>query len=546
MLNLFAATGHINYAKCARLYLQKMNELPETHPWLHQQFVEGKHAVTRTGNNWTAVPTDQSIEQSLMRSAKSRGGLTRGRGFNESVRNLWVLSLSHSARLDHALNEFAGLHGNKEIGNKELGKARQASDMEHTSVVYNWLSQRNPFLVEDTKLYSLSTGIVSNTNNDDVNCERAEEIGKAIQQSFDNKTISQCCIKRKNLINPLSSLVKIKSKKDQSVPIDNQVMFIRLVAIKDRVDSFESLFKHELTTTPASLFKGGTMRKTKKSALLKVLLPDNARLYDEYGYSCGTTVVDGGALLHRLRWMKDTTFSSVANLYYGYICRNYKNPTVIFDGYENATTKDHERARRNSIPQSSFVAIIPDNLIPYTQNRYFSLEDNKKEFVKFLSNYLGEKGVELVNCKGDADSEIVRVALSIARQNVGTTAVVADDTDIAVMLLYHYTDEMDDIFLLQPNSNSMWSMKKSQNQIMDIKEHLLFIHAFSGCDTTSSTYEKGKASAVAQLRKSVQLRQCSRVITSVESTPHEVGTAAIKAFKIVYGAPIQQPLAKAR
>ena len=32
MLNLFAATGHINYAKSARLYIQQMRELQETHP----------------------------------------------------------------------------------------------------------------------------------------------------------------------------------------------------------------------------------------------------------------------------------------------------------------------------------------------------------------------------------------------------------------------------------------------------------------------------------------------------------------------------------
>ena len=34
MLNLFAATGHMNYAKCARLYLQEMQGLSETHPWV--------------------------------------------------------------------------------------------------------------------------------------------------------------------------------------------------------------------------------------------------------------------------------------------------------------------------------------------------------------------------------------------------------------------------------------------------------------------------------------------------------------------------------
>ena len=35
MLNLFAATGHIHYAKSARLYLQQMSELPIKHPDLH-------------------------------------------------------------------------------------------------------------------------------------------------------------------------------------------------------------------------------------------------------------------------------------------------------------------------------------------------------------------------------------------------------------------------------------------------------------------------------------------------------------------------------
>ena len=46
MINLFAATGHINYAKSSRLYLQLMYELPTDHPWLYHCFVEqGFHAV---------------------------------------------------------------------------------------------------------------------------------------------------------------------------------------------------------------------------------------------------------------------------------------------------------------------------------------------------------------------------------------------------------------------------------------------------------------------------------------------------------------------
>ena len=49
MINLFAATGHINYAKCARLYLQFMLKLPSDYPWLNKYFVEnGYHTIRKS------------------------------------------------------------------------------------------------------------------------------------------------------------------------------------------------------------------------------------------------------------------------------------------------------------------------------------------------------------------------------------------------------------------------------------------------------------------------------------------------------------------
>ena len=86
MLNLFATTGHINYAKSSRLYLQLMRELPNNHPWLYGCFIkQGFHTVRRTDRYWAGLWTDLVIEQVMMRSIKSRGGLTRGRGVTESV-----------------------------------------------------------------------------------------------------------------------------------------------------------------------------------------------------------------------------------------------------------------------------------------------------------------------------------------------------------------------------------------------------------------------------------------------------------------------------
>ena len=46
MLNFYAATGHISYAKSVRLYLQMMINLKHDYPWLHVQFTEhGYHSV---------------------------------------------------------------------------------------------------------------------------------------------------------------------------------------------------------------------------------------------------------------------------------------------------------------------------------------------------------------------------------------------------------------------------------------------------------------------------------------------------------------------
>ena len=81
MLKLFAATGHANYAKCARFYVQEMQDLPTTNSWLHEMFLQG--TVKRSSKNLNGLSTDLSIEQTLMRAIHSRGG--HGRGFDEGV-----------------------------------------------------------------------------------------------------------------------------------------------------------------------------------------------------------------------------------------------------------------------------------------------------------------------------------------------------------------------------------------------------------------------------------------------------------------------------
>ena len=86
MLNLFASSGHINYAKSARFYVQKMQRISKNckeFPWLYQEFQDGFYAVRRSNRHCSGLWSDLTIEQMLMRSIKTCGGLTRGRGMTE-------------------------------------------------------------------------------------------------------------------------------------------------------------------------------------------------------------------------------------------------------------------------------------------------------------------------------------------------------------------------------------------------------------------------------------------------------------------------------
>ena len=129
----------------------------------------------------------------------------------------------------------------------------------------------------------MSTGIVSVENKDFVNFEKAEQVGREIQKSFDNTPITKCTLKRKDVIRPISSLINVKSSKNANTTIDHhyQVMFVRLTAIAYRIDSIKNVFDFELTAYPLSLFKEGVMRKPDKPSLLKVLMSEESLVSTE-------------------------------------------------------------------------------------------------------------------------------------------------------------------------------------------------------------------------------------------------------------------------
>ena len=81
MINLFAAAGQTNYARCLRLHLQLMSSLRDSHPQVYEKLAQqGAHVIIRSERYWASLSSNLIIEQVLMKSLKSRemgvGGLT--------------------------------------------------------------------------------------------------------------------------------------------------------------------------------------------------------------------------------------------------------------------------------------------------------------------------------------------------------------------------------------------------------------------------------------------------------------------------------------
>ena len=175
MLNLFAATGHSHYTKCARLYLQMMMERPTTHAWLHGKFLCG-YSVRRSRQFWAGLSTDLIIEQVLMRSLEGQGGLTHGGGMTDSVRSLWVHSMHECASVHAAVNALAGMDID-DTGpcHVELTKARRTQDFVDLQKLLGWFAAHNPLDVSGSRLRNVGTGVVAG-DDDKITCDTAEDV----------------------------------------------------------------------------------------------------------------------------------------------------------------------------------------------------------------------------------------------------------------------------------------------------------------------------------------------------------------------------------
>jgi len=103
---------------------------------------------------------------------------------------------------------------------------------------------------------------------------------------------------------------------------------------------------------------------------------------------------------------------------------------------------------------------------------------------------------------------------------------------------------MADIFMRKENKTSsqkkgaeVYSIREAR-EVMDptIRHNIVFIHAWNGCDATSSTFGQGKTHLLKAFPKLDSIQRLSEALSDREKTAAEVGTLGVSIFCQLYGA----------
>lgn len=383
----------------------------------------------------------------------------------------------------------------------------------------------------DPSLRNIVTGVVAK---DDVNVDDFQSVVKKVIEKMTGQPVFTYTCKRKEKAKTMGDASAIKVTADRT--IDPALLFQRLLVISRAGDvSLEEALSYELSPFPPALFDANNIfRKADKPQLAKAI--------DEYSSSSSDEavsdkipktehyVLDGGSLMHRVKWTKGSTYGAIANDYVDLTLHNYGKATVVFDGYlDEPSIKDNAHLRRQQT-KHPIVNFTAETVFMGKKEEFLSRGCNKQGLINIISQRLREKGCNVINARGDADCDIVQAA--IAASEFQSTTLIGEDTDLLILLLYHSKPERKCLYYRSDKSKSqirVYNINKLKcllgNELCSL---LLFVHAFTGCDTTSRIFGIGKKVLFQKISKGIAFTEPGQKSDTIEEN-------GLKAMILLFG-----------
>ena len=542
MLPWFYAYDHINYARYLPIYSVNMMSLEESHPEAHTMLANGDFGVQRTTHQgFSQVPVDQTIEQTLNRSTKTKGGIV-GFSLKKSAVQRWMLTAhSREAFIDSCRRMTDSYQGRSQY-HKENGSSRIKRDEDDvtkiTEVIEGW---RNPFEASD-ELVVLSSGRVADENVKQ-DLLTAKEKGRLAFQTFVNERL---VTNAKGFFDTFTKLklgsfrdaqkkTSVKAGTKNIIIKADRNLFARLLVIgQSRKVDLRELLTFELGPLPWSLASlDGMLAKTNKATLSK-LLENEVKCLESLPNPTTAYIIDAMALLQSLVRIPERFASLAEMLMKRVIAVAGRAVRIDFvaDQYPDVSIKNTERDKRGSTGKLMITISSTQQMCPRQWKKFLASGSNKTALLNFLANEWtsnnkyaeiignrivfvthGPKCIKIRSNNGTVTSELcedlttnqeeadTRMFLHVAhasRSGHERIAIKSSDTDVEVLACFYSINMPSQLFLE--------SGTQARARIIDVTKvcdslgsatcrALPGLHALTGCDSVSSFATKGKKKA---------------------------------------------------
>lgn len=396
MLPWMFAYDRVNYSRYLTLYWCEMTALPETDRFLHDQFLSGEFCVQRSNSAFSQIPVDQTIEQTIKRDSKTKGGII---GFSRSPAAVqkWLINAHQRAEISRGCKDMAGLGENTTGKHKECSESRrkygEASVQSVLSTMSTWPNPFSP--LNPDAVLNISSGVIA-SNEVTSDLLQAHAIGDSqllnfIEERLQSSSVSFYHPLHRNNLKTFTSLTKIKSVqvrgKEVIVRADRDLFGRMLVVAQTRALNLRDVLCYELGPVPWSISSvHGTLAKTAKCKLLEIIekdVPPAERVPVDAAW-----MMDAMALLQSIASAPDK-FCDLAEKVFHVSTAPFTSGTkrvdFVVDQYPDTSIKGEERKQRAK--QGMLRVRISHRLqkCPTQWKKYLSVDENKVELAQFLA-----------------------------------------------------------------------------------------------------------------------------------------------------------------
>ena len=377
-VDIFFGTNRQNYARWMSKHQLDLMNLPSTRLGLKEMLI-GLFSIRRTENQFSRVPVDLTLEQTINANAASR--MT---GYTDSTNNFtarlrWSATKGARAAFISELLEMAGMSkaGDSQA---ELTQNRTIRDNKDLRKLLKTIDQdfANPFTVKSEFLANIQTGKAATAEISE-SLLNIESKGREKHNNF----VSECMENSERFEKSISKIT-LRTFADQGARnkrASNTVVkelrctrdlfgWIVVITAKRKVD-LEYLLQYPLTTVHLTMCRtNGTMVSIahgKKSDLFRVL-EEKVTIHGS-ATSIKSSIIDGNFLPHCLPLNLPPTYGGLSKAFLAIVLNQpSKWVDIVFDTYEEPSIKDNDRECRG-VEGTIYVITAPEQIHPHNREK---------------------------------------------------------------------------------------------------------------------------------------------------------------------------------